>query len=108
MVCVVAYTWIPEGSNGLLLVLGVPLGMAACGLLAGSGLFFSELFPSRVRGAGVAHYFGRGVADFFPYLVGVLSAVCGLKAAMGIGALGYVLVVIGVLALPETRGRQIA
>ncbi|MFD5571717.1 MULTISPECIES: MFS transporter [Streptomyces] len=110
VVCVVAYTWIPEGANGLLLVLGVPLGMAACGLLAGSGLFFSELFPSRVRGAGVgvAHNFGRGVAAFFPYLVGVLSAVFGLKAAMGIGALGYVLVIVGVLALPETRGRQIA
>lgn len=68
VVCVVAYTWIPEGANGLLLVLGVPLGMAACGLLAGSGVFFSELFPSRVRGvgAGIAHNFSRGVAAFFP------------------------------------------
>ncbi|MFF3057417.1 MFS transporter [Streptomyces sp. NPDC057909] len=101
VVCVVAYTWIPEGANGLLLVLGVPLGMAACGLLAGSGVFFSELFPSRVRGVGVgvAHNFGRGVAA---------SSIFGLKAAMGIGALGYILVIVGVLALPETRGRQIA
>ncbi|RZB19473.1 MFS transporter [Streptomyces sp. F001] len=75
-----------------------------------SGVFFSELFPSRVRGAGVgiAHNFGRGVAAFFPALVGVLSSILGLKAAMGIGALGYVLVIVGVLALPETRGRQIA
>ncbi|MFD7446683.1 hypothetical protein [Streptomyces sp. NPDC059909] len=105
-----AYTWIPEGANSLLLVLGVPLGMAACGLLAGSGVFFSELFPSRVRGAGVgiAHDFGRGVAAFFPALVGVRSSFFGLKAAMGIGALGYLLVIASVLALPETRGRQIA
>lgn len=110
MVCVVAYTWIPEGANGLLLVLGVPLGMAACGSLAGTGVFFSELFPSRVRGTGVGvvHNFGRGVAAFFPSLVGALSSVFGLKAAMGVGALGYVLVIVGVVALPETRGRQIA
>ncbi|WP_168531815.1 MFS transporter [Streptomyces sp. NBC_01462] len=110
VVCVVAYTWIPEGANGLLLVLGVPLGMAACGSLAGTGVFFSELFPSRVRGTGVGvvHNFGRGVAAFFPSLVGALSSVFGLKAAMGVGALGYVLVIVGVVALPETRGRQIA
>ncbi|MFG2357389.1 MFS transporter [Streptomyces sp. NPDC048521] len=110
VVCVVAYTWIPEGANGLLLVLGVPLGVAACGSLAGTGVFFSELFPSRVRGAGVGvvHNVGRGVAAFFPSTVGALSSVFGLKAAMGVGALGYVLVIVGVLGLPETRGRQIA
>ncbi|MYS69840.1 MFS transporter [Streptomyces sp. SID5926] len=110
VVCVVAYTWIPQGANGLLLVLGVPLGVAACGSLAGTGVFFSELFPSRVRGTGVGvvHNFGRGVAAFFPSLVGALSSVFGLKAAMGVGALGYVLVIIGVLGLPETKGRQIA
>jgi MFS family permease len=110
VLCVVAYTWIPQGANDLLLVLGVPLGVAACGSLAGTGVFFSELFPSRVRGTGVGvvHNFGRGVAAFFPSMVGALSSVFGLKAAMGVGALGYVLVIVGVLALPETRGRKIA
>lgn len=109
MACVVAYTWIPSGANGVLLVLGVPLGMAASGSLAGNGVFFSELFPSRVRGAGVglAHNFGRGVAAFFPFMVGALSSVLGLKGAIGIGAVGYLLVIIAVLALPETRGTQI-
>jgi hypothetical protein len=78
--------------------------------LAGTGVFFSELFPGRVRGAGVgvAHNLGRGVAAFFPFIVGALSSVFGLKAAMDVGALGYPLVIVGVLALPETRGRQIA
>jgi hypothetical protein len=68
------------------------------------------LFPSRVRGAGVglAHNLGRGVAAFFPFIVGALSTVLGLRAAIGVGAIGYVLVVIGALALPETRGREIA
>jgi hypothetical protein len=71
---------------------------------------FSELFPSRVRSAGVglAHNFGRGVAAFFPFIVGALSTVLGLRAAIGVGAVGYLLVVIGALALPETRGREIA
>jgi hypothetical protein len=30
------------------------------------------------------------------------------RAAIGAGAIGYLLVVIGALALPETRGREIA
>ena len=107
--CVLAYTQIPARANGLLLVLGLPLGMAAAGSLAGNGVFFSELFPSRVRGAGVglANNLGRGVAAFFPLIVGALSTVLGLKAAIGVGAIGYLLVVIGALALPETRGREI-
>jgi MFS family permease len=110
VVCVLAYTQIPAQANVLLLVLGIPLGMAAAGSLAGNGVFFSELFPSRVRGAGVglAHNFGRGVAAFFPFIVGALSTVLGLRAAIGVGAIGYLLVVIGALALPETRGREIA
>ena len=110
MVCVLAYTQIPSQANALLLVLGIPLGAAAAGSLAGNGVFFSELFPSRVRGAGVglANNFGRGVAAFFPFIVGALSSVLGLKAAIGVGAIGYLLVIIGALALPETRGREIA
>jgi hypothetical protein len=48
------------------------------------------------------------VAAFFPFIVGALSTVLGLRAAIGVGAIGYVLVVIGALALPETRGREIA
>jgi hypothetical protein len=86
----VAYPWIPEGANSLLLVLGVPLGVAACGSLAGTGVFFSELFPSRVRGAGVGvvHDIGRGVVAFSPSTVGALSSVFGLKAAMSVATLG--------------------
>ena len=108
IVCVLAYTQIPARANALLLVLGLPLGVAAAGSLR-NGVFFSELFPSRVRGAGVglANNFGRGVAAFFPFIVGALSTVFGLRAAIGVGAIGYLLVVIGALALPETRGREI-
>ncbi|WP_437107585.1 MFS transporter [Streptomyces flaveolus] len=109
-VCILAYTWIPPGANNVLLVLGAPLGMAASGSLAGTGVLFSELFPSHVRGVGVglAHNCGRGVAAFFPALVGLLSSMLGLGAAMGVGAVGYLMVIVGVLLLPETRGKQIA
>jgi MFS family permease len=109
IVCIVGYTLIPAGANGLLLVLGLPLGIAASGILSGTGVFFSELFPSRCRGAGVglAHNCGRGIAAFFPVLVGALSSVLGLGAAIGLGAAGYLLVIIAVLLLPETRGKAI-
>lgn len=109
IVFIVGYTMIPSGANGLLLVLGLPLGIAASGILSGTGVFFSELFPSRCRGAGVglAHNCGRGIAAFFPALVGALSSVLGLGAAIGLGAAGYLLVTIAVLLLPETRGKAI-
>ena len=61
----------------------------------------------RGAGVGLANNFGRGVAAFFPFIVGALSTVFGLRAAIGVGAIGYLLVVIGALALPETRGREI-
>lgn len=62
-----------------------------------NGVYFGELFPSRVRGTGV------GVVNDVS-MVGALSSVFGLKAAMVVGALGYVLVIVAVLGLPETRG----
>jgi MFS family permease len=109
IVLVTAYTQIPVGANGLLLVLGGPLGLAAAGSLSGIGAYFSELFPSRVRGVGVglANNLGRGVAAFFPALVGVLSATFGLATAISIGTLGYLLIIIAVALLPETRGKEV-
>ena len=46
---VVAYTYLPI-SNSVMLVLGFPLGFFASGVFSPIGAFFTELFPSRVRG----------------------------------------------------------
>jgi MFS family permease len=105
-----AYTFIPI-SDAAMLVLGFPLGFFVSGNFSGVGAFFTELFPSRVRGSGqgFAYNFGRGVGALFPALVGFLSQRLGLGVAIGVFAgVAFVVVVIAVSLLPETRGKELA
>ncbi|WP_420541891.1 MFS transporter [Rubrobacter calidifluminis] len=106
-VLLVGYTRIPEGANGLLVVLGLPLGFFASGIYSGFGSYLAELFPSRARGAGqgFVYNFGRAVGGFFPLVIGILAAKVGL-AAIALGAVGYAACVIALLLLPETRGKR--
>ena len=104
---VLIYTMIPV-SNALMLVLGFPLGFFASGTYSGIGAYFTELFPTRVRGSGMGftYNFGRAVGATFPALVGVLSADMPLATAIGLfTAAAYALVFLSILVLPETRGR---
>ncbi len=105
----VAYTLLPIG-DALMLVLGFPLGFFVSGNFSGVGAFFAELFPGPVRGSGMglAYNFGRGMGALFPALVGLLSARLPLGAAIGgFAVLAYLLVLLAVMALPETRGRAL-
>lgn len=106
----VIYTLLPI-SDALMLVLGFPLGFFVSGNFSGVGAFFTELFPSRCRGSGqgFCYNFGRGIGALFPTLVGFLSTKLGLGAAIGIFAgAAYVLVILAVALLPETRGKTLA
>jgi MFS family permease len=104
---VLAYTQLVL-SNGVMLVLGFPLGFCASAYLSGMGAFFTELFPTRLRGSGqgFAYNFGRGIGALFPTLVGYLSATIPLASAIAIFALlAYGVMLFAALLLPETRGR---
>jgi len=108
-VTVACYTLLPL-SNGAVLLLGFPLGFFQSGIIAGMGATFAELFPTRVRatGQGFSYNTGRAVGSFVPTLVGVAAASMGLGEAMGIcAASAYVLVLVAVALLPETRGREL-
>jgi len=98
-------------SNALLIPLSLPLGFFASGIFSGFGSYLAELFPSRARGAaqGFIYNGGRAVASLGPALIGYLaSSVGGLGNAIAIfGPLAYVLCVIAVLLLPETKGIQL-
>lgn len=107
IVIVVAYTQIPV-TDGLMLALGFPLGFFASGVFSGLGPFFTELFPTRMRGSGqgFAYNFGRGVAALNPLLVGLVSSVLPLGQSIGVFAvIAYGLMAVAALLLPETRGR---
>jgi MFS family permease len=98
-------------SNATMLVLGFPLGFFPSGSFSPVGAFFTELFPTRMRGSGqgFSYNLGRGVAALFPTLVGYLSTRAGLGIAIATFAgIAYLLMIAAVLALPETRGRELA
>lgn len=109
LVTVIAYTYIPV-SNKVMLLLGFPLGFFASGSFSPIGSFFTELFPSRVRGSGqgFSYNLGRGIGALFPTLVGYLSATMSLGRAIAVFAIGaYLVFVFATLLLPETRGIEL-
>ena len=108
-VLIVLYTQIPI-TDSWMLVLGFPLGFFLSGIFSGMGAYLSELFPSRVRGSGqgFCYNIGRAIGAIAPALVGYLSDTVPLGIAIGYLAAGaYLLVILSVLTLPETRGREL-
>ena len=107
---VVSYTMIPFG-NSAMLVLGFPLGFFASGVFSGMGPFFTENFPTRVRGVGQGFTYnvGRAAGALFPTLVGVLSARMALGEAIGVFAgIAYATMAVAAFLLPETKGKVLA
>jgi MFS family permease len=108
-VAVVVYMAVPL-SNAATLVLGFPLGFFPSGSFSPLGSFFTELFPTALRGSGqgFCYNFGRGVGALFPTLVGYVSVRMGLGAAIaGFAGTAYALMVASVALLPETRAREL-
>src|SRR5213078_3450648 len=92
------------------LLLGFPLGFFQSGIIAGMGATFAELFPTHVRatGQGFSYNTGRAVGSLVPTIVGVAAPIAGLGEAMGVCASSaYVLVLVAVALLPETRGHEL-
>jgi MFS family permease len=97
-------------SDSAMLLLGFPLGFFSSGILAGIGSFFSELYPTSIRGSGQAFAFngGRALGALFPALVGIFANRLPLGTVIGtIGIAPYVLMLLALLLLPETRGRRL-
>ena len=109
-VIAVTYTMVPFG-DAAMLVLGFPLGFFASGVFSAMGPFFTEHFPTRVRGVGqgFAYNVGRATGALFPTLVGLLSARIPLGEAIGLFAgAAYATMAVAAFLLPETRGKVLA
>jgi MFS family permease len=107
---VVTYTMISFG-NTAMLFLGFPLGFFASGVFSGMGAFYTENFPTRVRGVGQGFTYnvGRAIGALFPTLVGFLSARMPLGEAIGVFAgIAYATMAIAAFLLPETKGKVLA
>jgi hypothetical protein len=87
----------------------------AVGQPAAAAVAVFTTLASIPRGEGVSaltraiHGFSLIAGALFPALVGFKSATMLLGAAIGLFAgIAYVVVIIAVLLLPETRGKQLA
>jgi MFS family permease len=96
-------------SDLALFALGFPLGFFALGMFAVIGPVLTELYPTELRGSGMGfcYNFGRGMAGLTPFLIGVGADRGGIAHSLGLYVAGaYGLVVLAVLVLPETSGRE--
>ena len=103
------YMVLPIGDTATLL-LGFPLGFFPSGSFSPMGSFFTELFPTSLRGSGqgFSYNLGRGIGALFPILVGYFSAHMKLGSAIAIFALmAYLMMVLAVLLLPETYRQEL-
>jgi MFS family permease len=101
-----AYLFLPL-TNALLLLMSFPVGFCLGASYSTLGPYFTELFPTAIRGAGqaFAYNFGKGIGAFCVVLVGLLADHMPLGQAIGLFTLaGYSLAIVATLLLPETRG----
>ncbi|GAA1271329.1 MFS transporter [Saccharothrix xinjiangensis] len=108
-VLIVLFTQIPDGANGVLLLVTFPLGFTTSAIFSGFGSFLAELYPTDLRGTGqgFTYNFGRAVGALFPTSVGFLASSMGVGGGMVFGAIAYGIAVLALLGLPETRGVEL-
>jgi MFS family permease len=108
------YLLAPLGNSAwTLLPAGMVYGFFQFGLYASFGPYFTELFPTEIRGSGqsFAYNLGRamsGLAFTMPVAWMLEHKVVGISTGMLIGALsGIALAILATLMLPETAGRDL-
>jgi MFS family permease len=110
LVLVLVFMLVPM-NNTAVFVLGIPLNIVLLIKFPPMGPFMTELYPTSVRatGQGFCYNAGRAIGSFFPTMVGFLSQVMSLGAAIAVfSGLAFGLMILMLLLLPETRGRSLA
>ncbi|WP_238560136.1 MFS transporter [Sphingomonas sp. Mn802worker] len=111
MVMASFYLFAPlDSSLWALIPVGLVYGFFQFGIYASFGPYFTELFPTEVRGTGqaFAYNFGRASGALFIFGVGQLAAYLALSAAMAVLAItGMTIALIATFLLPETAGRDL-
>lgn len=109
-VTMVIYLLLPVNDLGAML-LGLPLGFVVSGIYGGIGAYLTELFPTQIRGTAqsFAYNVGRTGSALVPPAIGALSSVITLPEAIAVFSVScYLLVLVAVLFLPETKGVDLA
>ena len=110
VVMVLIYMFVPVNDTALLF-LGMPLSTAILMKFSPMGPFMTELYPTELRGTGQGFCYngGRAIGAFFPTIIGYATQVMPLGTAIALFCtLASGLMIVMLLLLPETRGREIA
>jgi MFS family permease len=93
-----------------LLVLGPFVAFFGTGFFSGFSALAAELFPTEIRATamGLSYNVGRGASALAPFVVGALASRYGLGSAFLLQAAAFFVAALLALALPETRGRELA
>ena len=93
-----------------LLVLGPLVAFFGTGFFSGYAAIASEIFPGEIRAAamGLSYNIGRGLSAAAPFAVGALALKFGIGPAFFLQAGAFFVAAILALALPETKGKQLA
>jgi MFS family permease len=109
-VFILLYMFVPMGNSALLLA-GIPLNIVLLMKFPPMGPFMTELFPTEVRGnaQGFCYNSGRAIGSFFPTMVGYVSQSLDLGTTIALfSAIASGLMIVMLMLLPETRGRNLA
>lgn len=79
------------------------------GLYGIFGVWFAEIFPTRVRatGSSFAYNVGRGVASGGPLIVGVVATTSNLLLGVSTGVIAILIMIVAVPFMTEKKGREI-
>jgi MFS family permease len=93
-----------------LLLLGPLVAFFGTGSFSGYAAIASEIFPGEIRAAamGLSYNVGRVFSAIAPFAVGTLAIKYGIGPAFFLQAAAFLFAALLSLALPETRGQELA
>lgn len=93
----------------LLFLLGPFVGCFGSGYFSGFGVLLSELFPTKLRGAGLGFVYnvGRGASALAPIIIGTLAETYGIGTSLFITSFFFLCGLCVLYFLPETKGQTL-